>query len=279
MAGLIGGLVGVWVLRPVGGGEGHKESAYERVMRTGVLRCGYIVWAPYITKDPKTGEISGIWHDFTEEIGKVLNLKIVWAEEVTYGDIAASMQSGRVDAFCGGLWAVGERIRVIDFARPITFQPILPYVRTADHRFDHDLSLINSPQVKVSTIDGEAGELVAQEDFPKAQLASLPQLSPASDMFNQVVTGKADVFFANPGSMSTFLANNPGKVRALDVKPLRIFPEAYAVAYGQGDLREMLDKASRALIYQGIVDKIVQKYETPGAGFWRVAPDYIKPEE
>lgn len=28
-----------------------KETAYERVMRTGVLRCGYGAWAPFVLKD------------------------------------------------------------------------------------------------------------------------------------------------------------------------------------------------------------------------------------
>ena len=44
-----------------------KESAYERVLRTGVLRCGYIAYPPHLIVDPATGTISGISHDIIEE--------------------------------------------------------------------------------------------------------------------------------------------------------------------------------------------------------------------
>ena len=36
------------------GKSGAKESAYDRVLRTGVLKCGYSVWPPYYTQDPNT---------------------------------------------------------------------------------------------------------------------------------------------------------------------------------------------------------------------------------
>lgn len=39
------------------------ETAYDRIMRTGVIRCGYIPYAPGLTKDLKTGEFGGIFYD------------------------------------------------------------------------------------------------------------------------------------------------------------------------------------------------------------------------
>jgi hypothetical protein len=35
----------------------EKESAFDRVMKSGVIRCGYWVRSPMITKDLNTGEI------------------------------------------------------------------------------------------------------------------------------------------------------------------------------------------------------------------------------
>jgi len=54
----------------------EKESAFDRVMRTKTLRCGYTIYPPFFSKDPNTGEFSGLFHDFTEQIGKELGIKI-----------------------------------------------------------------------------------------------------------------------------------------------------------------------------------------------------------
>ena len=34
-----------------------QESAYDRVLRTGELRCGYAFWPKVFMKDPQTGEV------------------------------------------------------------------------------------------------------------------------------------------------------------------------------------------------------------------------------
>ena len=256
------------------------ESVHERVLRTGELRCGYFNASPYFMKDVATGTMSGIWHDFTEAMGKVLYIKIIWAEEVGLGDIPAALNAGRIDMYCGGLWTPGARIRVINYLDPTAFEPMLVYVRANDHRFDNDLSLINSPNIKISTIDGEGGGLIANEEFPKATKASLPQLSNRADMFNQVVFNKADVFINSPASVAEFNKSNPGKLRAISDKPLRVYPVSLAVKNGEDTLRHMLNMAARNVMYNGEMDRILRKYESiPGHDFWRVNPAYLTPKE
>jgi ABC-type amino acid transport substrate-binding protein len=61
-----------------------KPSAYDRVVQSKTLRCGYVVSAPHTMKDPNTGQMSGIMYDIAEEMGKRLGIKIVWNEEVTW---------------------------------------------------------------------------------------------------------------------------------------------------------------------------------------------------
>jgi hypothetical protein len=95
--------------------EAKKETAYERVMRTGELRCGYFSWKPAFIKDPNTGEMSGIFHDYMEEIGRALKLKIVWAEEVALGEFPTAIAAGRIDAMCSSTFVTSERARVTRF--------------------------------------------------------------------------------------------------------------------------------------------------------------------
>lgn len=66
-----------------GGALADEKSAYERILESGEIRCGYVVWPPMFIKDPNTGEFSGIFHDYMKTAGKSLGFKINWVEEVT----------------------------------------------------------------------------------------------------------------------------------------------------------------------------------------------------
>ena len=55
------------------------NSIYNRVINSGQLNCGYVVYSPYFTKDPNTGQLGGIFYDLTNELGKRLDLKINWS--------------------------------------------------------------------------------------------------------------------------------------------------------------------------------------------------------
>lgn len=40
---------------------GDDGSVYDRIMRTGTIRCGYGLWSVYLNKDPNTGKMGEIY--------------------------------------------------------------------------------------------------------------------------------------------------------------------------------------------------------------------------
>jgi ABC-type amino acid transport substrate-binding protein len=151
----------------------HAETALDRVLRTGKIRCSYAIYSSYFRKDPNTGALTGIFHDVMEEVGKNAGLKIDWTEEVGYVNIFPGLESNRCDAFCGGLWPNASRAKAAAFSIPINYSAITTWVRPDDHRFDQDLRLINDPSVRIATLDGAMEDLIAKTDFPKAKRVSL----------------------------------------------------------------------------------------------------------
>lgn len=243
----------------------NAEEVYDRVMKSQTIRCGYMVGAPYIIKDPKTGAITGIWHDYMEELGKALSLNIEWSEEIGHADFAEALNSGKVDAICMGVWVNPARARVADFVTPITYQILHAYGRFDDTRFDNNLQRINDESVSISCMDGEMSAMIAHEDYPKAKTACLPQLSQFSDLYMNVAQKKADVIFASPASVKDYNEANTVKLREIpNAYPVRIFPESVAIAYGQSDFRQMLDRVTEFLINTGKIDSIIARYAAPG---------------
>lgn len=70
--------LGIVIFSPSSSREDHaskQETTFERVLRTGVIRCGYPVWPPSNIVDPNTKILSGYSHDLTEAVADELSLK------------------------------------------------------------------------------------------------------------------------------------------------------------------------------------------------------------
>ncbi|NTU77313.1 MAG: amino acid ABC transporter substrate-binding protein [Alphaproteobacteria bacterium] len=252
-----------------------KESAFDRVLRTGTLRCGYADWPPYVfVKDPTTGKISGILPDVTEAIAQKLHLKVEWTENTGWGSYIESFHANRIDAFCAGLWRSAERGRYVGYVQPIFYSAVYPYVRIDDHRFDDDLSVINAPSVRISAQDGEQSDLIAKLHFPKATPVSVPQLGQISDILVNVAMRKADVVLTESSFANGYIKANPGTLRRAQEKPFEFFPTSLGVEIHETQLRDMLDTALIELQNQGLVEGIIAKYSNDPTAFLRVAKPY-----
>jgi len=255
-----------------------KESVYDRVMRTGTIRCGYALWQPSLMKDPNTGQFSGIIYDYVEALGKALNLKIVWAEETSWADFPTALETGRIDAMCAGVWPSAKRSRIIDYVKPVYFVPFMAYARADDTRFDNKIESLNSPEYTLTMTDGETSSIVAYADFPNSKKVELPKLSEISLNFLNVANRKADVYLNDLVSYYEFNEHNPGKLKIIPTpRPLRVFGAAIAIPRDQEGFRRMLDNATVELHQNGVIEKILQKYEKYSGSLYRVANTYAQP--
>ncbi len=278
----LAGLLGAWVFTAkktdhegVVIAASVKESAYDRVMRTQTIRCGYALWAPMLMKDPNTGKLSGVFYDYVEALGKALSLKIDWAEETGLGDFPAALNFGRIDAMCSGGWANSARARIIDYTSPILYQPVFVYARIDDHRFDNNLAAINNRSILIAAIDGGTPRVIAEHDFPEATFYSLPQLSDMSEPFVAMSMKKADLVLMEPSTAAAFAQHNPDKIRRVPLPaPLRVFGTGLAIGGGQDRLQHMLDMATRELISSGEITRIMDSYKPLTDDFFPVAPPY-----
>lgn len=246
---------------PFGSFAADKETAYDRVVRTGTLRCGYGVSPPVLAVDPNTGAVSGLDYDLWQEIGKELDLKIEFAEEAGWGNFIEGLRTGRYDAFCSQLWADAGRIKYASLTIPVLYSFLKVYVRADDHRFDGNLEAINVPEAIIPAIEGDVSVKMASERFPRATVHTLPQTATVSDMLLAVKTRKADVVFLDPSMLRGFEQENPGVLRALEGVPAPyVFASFYAVRSGEIQLRDMIDVALRKIIDDGRMERLARRY-------------------
>jgi ABC-type amino acid transport substrate-binding protein len=271
--GLVGGLIGANLF-------GHSstirhESAFDRVMRTNTLRCGYYMFKPMSWKDPNTGQMKGMVVDIADEIYHRSGIKLKFTEEVTFGNMFEGLQTGRYDAICTPTWPDGRSARVAQFVIPWFYSGIWPMVRADETRFTR-LADLDQPGVKISAQEGNALQILTAHAFPRATPVVVPQNADGTAQEMDVLTRKADAMVGDTNRFIQFNAKNPGKLKLLPLGPLQINPFDMAVAKGETALQNFLSTNVETLMNDGTMDRIIAKYQTNPPTFIPVAKPYQK---
>ncbi len=246
-----------------------SETAYDRIMRTNTIRCGYTLYEPFVRKNPNTGEFSGVIVDLMSEIGQLLNFKIEWTEEVGWATAVEGLRTKRYDVMCVGYWRQSLEAKYLFYTVPFQYSKVGVIVRSDDHRFDKNLDTINQPNIRIVSSDGELASAIAKRDYPRAHLQEAPNMTDFTQRLEDIAANKADVTFIDDAITAKYLKSNTYKVRRLDTPPIRIFQNTLAFSQDE-KLKSLLDSVVMELIDNGVMDKIIDKYDPDRKMFMRV---------
>lgn len=257
--------------------EPIKETRLDQIKRTGVLRCGYSIWPPALTRDPNTGAFQGLFFDLMEEMGKQLNLKIEWTTEVSPAHMFTDLDAGRYDMVCSSFIATPARAKAGAFSIPIFYNALRLYARADDTRFDDMATNPNNADVTFAVVDGGISAIMAAQRFPLAQRPALPELSSPADAFLYVAAGKADLTISEPLTFALFDKNNPGRIKLVYGEPLQVLGGRMPLPTKEHDLKNMIDATLTHLHDTGVIEALLTKHEPEKARFIRAALPYIQP--
>ncbi len=253
-----------------------KESAFDRIMRTGVIRCGYYVFPPIMNKDANTGEMSGITYDFMNNLAERAGLKVEWTTEVTWSNSIAELQTGRFDMICTPQWPDIAMGRAVDFVDPSYYSGLFPIVRKNNKWSTATLSELNSPDVTFAIQDGASIDQTTKMVFPKAKLQSLPPSASGGELYQLIISGKADSQITDRAGLWVFQKNNKEEFVLIEPEnPVKLQSYSMAVLKGETDLLNFLNFATREMDYSGDIDRILRKWEPePGITYLRRAKSF-----
>ncbi|NTU76522.1 MAG: amino acid ABC transporter substrate-binding protein, partial [Alphaproteobacteria bacterium] len=233
-----------------------KETAYERVMRTRTLHCGYALWPTATEIDPNTNEMKGYVPAFANALGEKLGLKIEWVQEVFWGQQAEALNTGKIDAVCAsdGPW-VYTGAAFTDYVEPMVYIPVYLYGRAGETRFK-TMDDVNAETVSLSTMDGDISLALADEKFPKAKRVGLPQSADPSLLATNVLEGKADLVLIDPPTADLINKAHETKLAKIFPEPLVVVNSSFSVGKGEQELLQMLNQGFRLLHQLGVSDVI-----------------------
>jgi len=262
---------------PVFAADKAKETAFERVIRTGVIRCGYYVFPPVTYRDPNTNELSGFSIDMMNEIAGRAGMKVEWTEETNFNNWIPGLQTQRYDVACTPNWPDISQGRVVTFSVPMFFAGLYPMVRENDERFKtDDLERLNRDDVTFTAAEGDGLVNLIKARFPQAKLKVLSADGELTGFAMDVISGKADAFVIDRNGMVEFNRNNETKLKLIaPQQPVKVQAFNLAVERNELVLNYFLNTAIQELIYDGTMDRLLRKWEPePGKTYLRVNQAY-----
>ena len=257
----------------------QKESAFDRIMRTGVIRCGYYVFPPITYRDSNTNEMSGFSVDFMNRLAERAALKVEWMEEVTFGNWVPAMQARRFDVICTPMWPDLPQAKAVTFTKSLFYAGKYPAVLVKDARFNDSMTLVdlNSDQFTFVAQEGNMTLNTTRAAVPNAKLHVLSAGADGGEYYQALVSKKADSVITDSNGIEQWNKNNPeNAMKFLDVKnPVTIQQFPLVVAHGENDLLDFLNLAIDEMNYAGEIDFILKKWEPePGKTYLRVNVPY-----
>lgn len=263
--------------------EDIKESAFDRVLRTGTIRCGYYVFPPIVARDVNTGAVSGFSVDFMNRLAERAGLKVEWTEEITFGNWVPAMQGGRFDMICTPMWPELTHARAVLFSHSLFYSGLSPAVRADDTRFTDTTSaqILNDPAFTVLTQEGNATDAVARAAFPKAKFYVLSPEAGTGSYYQDLLNKKSDAILTDRNGLHEFNKSGQAQVRLLDpAHPLKLQSFPLVVNRGETELRDFLNLAIDEMTYSGEIDRVLRKWESePGLTYLRRAPAFAAPAQ
>ena len=242
----------------------NQDSVASKVLSSGEIRIGYIMYSPFLYKDETTGKLTGLSYDIVEAAAKNLGLKTNWVEEAGWGTAFEGLTAKRYDILGTQIWPNSARAREGVFSIAPFSSVLYPYVKAGDTRFSADLSKLNSDKVTIVTTDGDIAVSIANTDYPLAKLSTLPQMSSTAETLLNITSGKADVTFLEPAAVALYSKSNPGKIDRANNTPVRMFGDVFGFARGEESMASMWNVALGELQNDGTITRILAKYNVSG---------------
>ncbi len=249
-----------------------KETAFDRIVKTNTLRCGYAIATPWLMMDMSTNKLTGVDVDVIDLIAKKIGVKIEWTEETGWGTAEQGLLTSRYDMLCGSVCIDPRRNRAATYSAPFLHLPIMAVVRADDTRFDtipDPLKAMNNKDYKMGVKNGHVFEFIGNEQFPDTQKVYGNDISDDTEFLEMLKTKKVDIAFSGQSTVDLYNEKNPdSKVKSIGAA--RFCDGGFMMPLGDERLKDMMDSAIMEINNSGQLRDILTKWmKTPDPKYVR----------
>jgi len=236
------------------------EDSLGQILKSGVMKVGYIDYPPAVIKDPKTGELSGEFVEIARYMAKELNVKLEF-QEASWSTFIPGLQTRQYDISIAPTYIRVARAANVAYSQPIAYLGNSAGVRKGDTRFDNVKTPMDFDRsgIVVAVVQGEAADEYAKEHFTKAKVLELSGSDLAAPL-TLVASGQADVGLTDAYVTRTFAAQNSQIRDVFANDPYDISPMAWSVRPDDYRLLNFINNSLAFLESSGKIEEWQKKY-------------------
>ena len=241
-------------------GQSNRVVGLVDRINKGELHAGYGVYPPYSQEDPNTKKVSGFSVELIEEIGRQLGVKVVW-HRINWNTMAADLKRGEFDVIADPIFLTIPRAKEFEFSIPYAyFADEIAVVRRDEQRVQKFEDL-GKPGLKIVVGKGFAAKSLLRARFPKANIVSILTGSDLLQLYNEVITGRADIAVNDGADAERFTKEHPTQVKALFLdNPPAFTPAGFVLRQGDYAGANFLTVSLRNLEGTGVVKALADRY-------------------
>jgi cyclohexadienyl dehydratase len=184
---------------------GHAQSTLREIQKRGTLRFGWGIWWPYVYRDAKTNELTGVSVGLVEEMAKALKVDLVWVED-QWGTFAAGIQAKKFDIW--NLAAVTlPRATAVGFSEPVTVHGLSFITKEAKNPGLTGWRDMDKKGTKLSVTFGSNTDMYLTRIIQNAEIV---RLKSGPECFSAMMTGRVDAYTSTIDSLTFLAKKNPG---------------------------------------------------------------------
>ena len=244
----------------------HAEGqTWQAVQKAGVLRCGAAVAAPYVMRNPATGQYSGYFVDLCRDFAEnVLKVKAQFVD-TSWDNQVAGLQSGKWD-MAMALNMTPERAKAVAFSTPATDYQVSLVLNKKNPKFastGSDFVDYDKAGVTFAVVSGTVGDKAVSAVAKNATVMRLPGMDEAR---MAVMSRRADILVDANDTNHLFVMANDWAKEVLPVPAMARQGVSFGLPHDtpigdiaqldeyltqrreSGEIAQLIDKASAEII-------------------------------
>ena len=196
----------------------------------------------------------GIDFDLAQKIADEIGVELEVSEHA-FNALIPTLQSGKVDIVVAGMSYTDERAEQVDFSS--TYYSTINQFVVAAERVDQFKSLEDMSSVKIGVLKASVQEQLIAKQFPDSEYIAMNK---NGDLIEALKAGKLDAVFMDNIVIADFIYQNAGLIAAVEELELEggSFDKAVALAKGNSELLEVVNKVIDEAVVSGEMEEIVQ---------------------
>lgn len=191
---------------------------WQSIQKKGVLRCGAATAAPYVMRDPKTGQYSGYFADLCRDFGQqVLKVKVQFVD-ANWDTLVAGLQSDKWD-MAMAMNQTPERALAVGFSAPAQDYQISLLVNKENPKLAGagvKIADYDKPGVTFAVMSGTAQDKAIGAVIKQGKIMRLPG---NDETRLALMARRADVLVDASDTNHLFAMANPGWAKEVLPKP------------------------------------------------------------